>query len=744
MVGSRGGHVARTGVPRSDAARKSAAYRLSAKTVFQLVLIFVLFAAVLISLSAWSSYLRRGLIVPTEVRRALLALERATSAAVRRRALRVPLAAAVCVGVLILAQQLLPGSATSVAAVLGAIGAYSFGVVAVVVLSVLCGQHARKHTFAGIAGASISMERSLSIATSSAALLTMAAEVSGVVLAALVHGTILLISATDPGLSSSLDHSRFAMRASTYFGIGAVVASLAMQQVGSICVGASKLAGGSAFDARTALPATDPRNPTVLSDAMAHHLGNILPRTLDMFVGGVLAATLCFALGSIPASTGLGGLEAIAFVPLLTRAFGLFATLVALLTLRASEHEDPIRSFARSELVAYVVLGSALAGIVVWLLGSSHVSTALAIGLGLTLAPALGRLRAYLLRRPRAPRGSAEDGLGQSPLTTLDCLVPPLGAMLVTLLFYASTLGLLCVWLGHGIRSEGPYHVALLFGLAVSSSLSALNHIPTACRDFAAIGSFAATIGRVPLSDEAQHRLRKSAEAFDRICVGSSPVVTDTGVLTCGLAAVVCQLTHLRAPTSSTPVLLLAGIGLFLVIPSGLALFECLRASAKATRTQTNEVDRQLRGMRRELARVIVPEDFVPSYRSCVELLARDSAQGGLVFAVAVVVFPALAAYLGRIPENSAGSTSLTLASYGAIAAAVGLFATQLGHAASAANFLAPRSSVLARGVSVSPSVPVSESLRMIEFLGHSMSVSVPLLTKAVALVTLMFSASLV
>lgn len=727
-----------------EAAACFAAYRFSAKIVFQLVLTFVLFAAVLVSSIAWSMHQRRGLVVPVHARRVLMALERATNAAVRRRAVRIPLVAAVCLTLLITTQHLLPNSRMSATAAIGSILAYTLGIFAVLGLTVFCGHHVRKHAFLSVASASSSLERSLSVTISGVALLAIGAEVFGVSLAALVHGTVTWLSHVDPAPSDAVGLSHFAVGVSTYFGVGAVVASMALQQAGAVCVGANKLAGEFAFDCRTSLSANDPRNPSVLSDAMSWQLGSVVPRILDAFVGGALATAISFQIAAVASSSaGPKGIESAAMLPLLVRAFGLLATLVALLTLRTSEHEDQRKPLIRSQVVAHVVLGSALAGLIVWLLGSLTITFVSAAAIGLLITPALGRFRAHLFARSRVHRTTNDDLVRQGSLPAVESAVTSLGAMLGPMLLLAVVLGFVCLWLGRAERFEPQSLIALVLGLSTPSSLGTLGLIPGACRDFGAIGTLAATVGRVSLSDEALIRLRKATEAFDRASIAANPLSSDSGALACGLAAVVCQATHLGAPPIHTSVVLLLCIGLLVVIPSVLAAFECFRASTKATRTQLSEIDRQLRGMRRTGRTIVVPEDFVPSYRSCVELLARDSAQGGLLFTLAAIAFPALIAHLGRIPENSAGSASLSLASYAAIAAAVGLLATHVGHAASAASMLAPGGNWFPRVALASPAVPVSESLRMIEFLGHSMSVSVPLLTKAVALVTLIFAASL-
>lgn len=704
----------------------------------------MLFTAVLAVCMLWSMHQRRGLAIPSEARRVLLALERASLAAVQRRAVRLPLMATGALALLLGAQcMVLPGGSLSITSIVAPCALFGLGLASSLGLAVFCGHHVRKHAFLGTAGAAHSIERCLTVTTSSVALLAIAAEVFAVLAAASVFTMLWwILRGSNYPAAAAIDPAHLAARISPYFGIGAVVGSLAIQHSGTACVGATKLAGMSSFEMRTALAPSDPRNPSVLIEVMGSQLGSITPRILDAFVGGILVLAVSVQVASIAPALGWPqGTEKLALIPVLARAFGLLSVLVALLTLRTHEHEDARNPFIRGQVVAHVVQGSALVGLLVWLVGSFSWVPAVAAALGLILAPALGLLRARLLTRPRAARTAIDETQALGPLPSIDGFGAALSVALVPIAFYASLFGLFSVWFDHVPGIDSHRAIAILLGLALPSSLTVWNQLPLICRDLAAIGSLSASVGRVALSDEASLRTRKVNEAFERVGLATTPVLGDGGILLCCLAALVSSPAHLRTPMESASVLTLLSLSLWVFLPGALGAVEAFRTSSKAAKTQLNEVDRQLRGMRRDGTRVIVPEDFVPSYRSCVELLSRDSAHGGLFFALAALAFPAFTAYLSHLPEKSASSSSVSLASYASIAAAVGLFAMHVGHAASAANLSAPRGSLPPRtGPS---SVPVSDSLRMIEFLGHSLGVSVPLLTKAAALVTLAFSASL-
>jgi hypothetical protein len=412
------------------------------------------------------------------------------------------------------------------------------------------------------------------------------------------------------------------------------------------------------------------------------------------------------------------------------------------LTLRATEQEDPRQTFLRGQLVAHVVLASAVTGVLLWVLGAVTLPLAAAAVLGLLLTTALGHLRAYCIAHPARPRPTLDDSTGTDLISAIDSGSVALFAASCPMLVYPIVFGSLALWLQSSAISSAHRCVVVLLALTLPSALSAWNHMLGMSRELGAVGMLSVSVGRVPLSDEAALRLRRLTSALERVCVSTEPILVDSGALLCGLTAFVVQLSRPDSPGLNLSTLSLLAIVMWVLLPWLLTTTAAFKQSVRSTRTQINEVERQLRGMRCEGARIQVPDDFVPSYRSCMELLARDSAQGRLTFAVFALAAPAFCAIIGGSSENTPGSAALALASYAAIAAAAGLCAMHLGHAASVASSLACRGSAQVR-LSASHLAASSDPLRLIEFVGHSLGVSVPLLIKAVAFVTLALAALL-
>jgi hypothetical protein len=285
------------------------------------------------------------------------------------------------------------------------------------------------------------------------------------------------------------------------------------------------------------------------------------------------------------------------------------------------------------------------------------------------------------------------------------------------------------------------YQVAVLVGLSVPSALSAWHSAPSLSQGIQATAMLSGALGRLPTTDDFSRRQNRLTTALDHLATRFDPIVTDGGILLCCLAAYVL----LSWSENASPSLWVPGITaiVFAVAVTTLVTFgDTLRHGAKSALTQVSEVERQLRGLRHQGQFTQVPEEFVPSYRSCVELVARDASRGGLLALTCTVLPPILTALVGARSENSSGSQATLLAMYLSVAAATGLVVMHAGHAAPLASLLANRHQK-GRLLVGTDSEARSGSLELLDFLRRSIAVSVPLLTKATTLVALAIAAML-
>jgi Na+/H+-translocating membrane pyrophosphatase len=712
---------------------------LSVDPVFQIGLISALAAAVLLLSPLWASRLRAGIGTPPEARRVLVALERATLAALRRRATTLPFAAGLGLLLLFAARWFLGGHSPSsqpknlVVAFLLMVAGASAGV-AVALMTI---KHVRATAYSTWTGVSVGTARGIGSTWTNAASLLMAAEAAGI-LSVLAVDSLLRPLFSDANLVSVGD---VAAQLTVYFGIGVGVSALWLQQMGAACLGAAFLGTDANFGAQTGLSEADPRNPAVLVEAVARQLGEVIPAALDAFVSSCLLATLTLLLLNHPAAREFfPGSPALATFPLLLRAFGLVSSFFAVVSLRATEHEPLVRSVSRSHWVGMIVLASAVVGMIVWLVGVTSVNVLAAGLLGLTLPTMLARLRTLAKAQFRTPRSAHADPFGEVPSRR----IPITGEAMAWIAWMpfavygvAATLGIYLLW-----RSDQEIAaVTLLVGLALPISLSSFHG--TARVAIAVLGTtrLAVKLGRVASTDVADRVMLRLTSALEQLALRFDPVSIDSSFLLCALVAFV--IASRSAPTPAGFAVSGAFGALLLVsVLTFTAIGHTLSSGGVNARAQSFEVERQLRGLPREGLLVRVPEDFVPSYRSAVELLARNAARGGLLTTVLTVALPLLAAWAGKGTENTPGSPATLLAMYVSVAAAIGLAALHLGQAAPLASSLANRHRLgrLPAGseLEVNKSQP-----GLVEFLRRSTAFSVPLLTKATTLVALAFAAML-
>ncbi|HEY5961859.1 MAG TPA: hypothetical protein VIV60_35110, partial [Polyangiaceae bacterium] len=533
--------------------------------MFQIALFSAIVFAALFTTWVWSARVGRNLSAPHDARRALLALERACSAALSRCLRRVAVPAAGAMLVLTIAHLVLRRDAHGMPVVMVLVGSaltMSAGVLITFGMSAYCGYHIRKHSFAAVLAASTSVDRCLSVVMAFTARLAVTTEAFGLLVTVLVNGMLWLLArgAIDASISAH-DAGLVVACIAPYFGIGAAIGAIALQQTGSACVGALKLTGGAAFEHRTGLAPNDPRNPSVLVEAVALQLGSVIPRVLDSLVSGVLIASIAFQLAWVTAKLDWAhDAWAIAMIPLLLRAFGIVASLFGLFALRTTEHEDVRRSIWRGQAVAYAVLASAVVGLSVWLAGALSISLIAICASALLLTPSLGHLRSVLAAKSRSPALNSEDTGGAVAPSIAELIASDLRIAVIAPFGYALILVVSVAALRQSSLGELQLVVAVLVALSLPSSITTWNLVVTTGFDVTSIGNLSAAIGRFPLPDNTAYRLKRLGEGAARIRIGLAAALPESGAALCALSALVCVSSHLRSSALSPPVLGLLGM----------------------------------------------------------------------------------------------------------------------------------------------------------------------------------------
>src|SRR5262249_31725858 len=135
------------------------------------------------------------------------------------------------------------------------------------------------------------------------------------------------------------------------FGFGASFVALFAQLGGGIYTKAADVGSDLVGKVEKGIPEDDPRNAGVVADLVGDNVGDCAGRGADLFEStaaeNIGAMSLGVAAYTIAVAAGWPNPEAWIFFPLVVRAFGLLATIVAIFFVRGKETEDPMNMLNR-------------------------------------------------------------------------------------------------------------------------------------------------------------------------------------------------------------------------------------------------------------------------------------------------------------------------------------------------------------------------------------------------------------
>ncbi|HET9457580.1 MAG TPA: sodium/proton-translocating pyrophosphatase, partial [Candidatus Limnocylindrales bacterium] len=150
------------------------------------------------------------------------------------------------------------------------------------------------------------------------------------------------------------------------FGFGASFVALFAQLGGGIYTKAADVGSDLVGKIEAGIPEDDPRNAAVIADLVGDNVGDCAGRGADLFestaaenIGAMILGVAAFAIAE---AAGWPNPEAWIFFPLVVRAFGLLATIVAMFFIRGTETENPMNILNRGYWVttALSVVGLAI------------------------------------------------------------------------------------------------------------------------------------------------------------------------------------------------------------------------------------------------------------------------------------------------------------------------------------------------------------------------------------------------
>src|SRR6188508_313413 len=135
------------------------------------------------------------------------------------------------------------------------------------------------------------------------------------------------------------------------FGFGASFVALFAQLGGGIYTKAADVGSDLVGKVEAGIPEDDPRNAGVIADLVGDNVGDCAGRGADLFEStaaeNIGAMILGVAVYSIAVANNWPDPESWIFFPLVVRAFGLLATIVAIFFVRGKEDEDPMNMLNR-------------------------------------------------------------------------------------------------------------------------------------------------------------------------------------------------------------------------------------------------------------------------------------------------------------------------------------------------------------------------------------------------------------
>src|SRR3990170_2058206 len=150
------------------------------------------------------------------------------------------------------------------------------------------------------------------------------------------------------------------------FGFGASFVALFAQLGGGIYTKAADVGADLVGKVEAGIPEDDPRNAAVIADLVGDNVGDCAGRGADLFestaaenIGAMILGVAAFTIAE---GAGWPNPEAWIFFPLVVRAFGLLATIVAMFFIRGSETENPMNILNRGYWVTTLlsVIGLAI------------------------------------------------------------------------------------------------------------------------------------------------------------------------------------------------------------------------------------------------------------------------------------------------------------------------------------------------------------------------------------------------
>ncbi len=452
------------------------------------------------------------------------------------------------------------------------------------------------------------------------------------------------------------------------FAFGASFVALFAQLGGGIYTKAADIGADLVGKVEAGIPEDDPRNPAIIADLVGDNVGDCAGRGADIFESAATESVGAMILGVVLFPSF--GLEGILF-PLVTGAFGLIASLAAVLVVRMrNETEDPMTAMTRGHVAALLL---ALAGVyvAVWQLLESNLWLFAAGTIGVVASFVFVAIaRYYTGVRHRPVRWIAESGLTGASTNVVSGLTvvlesPALPVLTISLALFGSW------WCGAhglpGVPGAGVYGTAV----ATTGALSTVAYVLSMDVYGPIVDNAGGIIEMSGESDVARERTDHLDAAGNTTKAATKGYAIGSAALAAFLlfSAYLEQISFLvraklellvvprweafrfdHVDFAKVPVFVAAlGGGALVFVFAGLAV----RAVVRDAQLVIEEVRRQLLGGDPGIMSGIVK----PDYGRCVDIVTRGALRGMIAPALLAVLAPVAIGLFFRLASTSADPT---------------------------------------------------------------------------------------
>lgn len=435
------------------------------------------------------------------------------------------------------------------------------------------------------------------------------------------------------------------------YALGVLLAALVIQRAGSVYHTASEVGGELGGERDADLAARDPRNPAAVAKLVGEHVGQVASRAVDLFACTSVASTAVLLVGirTLDAKLGEGGLGLL-LLPIVVKSFGVIASAFGIMVVRVDEKSDPAHGVWRGHVTTLVICLGALLGSTLWLMGHPGWAPFFVAGsLGLLVAAGSAYAALGRIRRRASPLRSIADALKTGDGSLLaEALAVGLRAALVPSILAAAAL--VAAWhVGEASTLQGGGMLAMSLALM---TMLASGPFMLAAHTLGPLAGSARTISTLAAFDFGDAELLRRAQRLEEagassdvfaqtfwILAGGVGTLFAAGTLstTSALPAAGTEPAPLSFPLAHPAVAYAGLVGAVLVLTCAGGV---LRAANRSMRGVVSEVERQLRAFPRERGKFLVPLDYIPSYRACIEVVAQSALKRPLVPVLAAVLTP--------------------------------------------------------------------------------------------------------